>query len=121
MARSDDDGAGIALLAIGAYFLYQYFKQHGFNFSFGGGGGAPGPLPFGAGGSGTGTGTGAQGPLDTGTGNLPAAPSTLPSAAGSAAGMPVCINDTTGAVDAFNADGSCPAGSTLTLAVNVTQ
>jgi hypothetical protein len=117
MARNDDNALGIVILGIGAYFLYQYFKMHGFNFSATGG--APGPLPFGGGGT-----EGGQGGIPggtTGSGASAPATSSAPSPVGAGAGTLVCVDDQTGEHFATLPDGTCPVGSTLTLAVNVTQ
>lgn len=61
-----------------------------------------------------------------GTGGLPGIPSststgadTPPSPMQSGINQISCVNDVTGEVVPANPDGSCPAGSTLTLAIDV--
>lgn len=119
MAQSDDDFLLIALLGVGAYLLYQYFKTYGFHFSTSGG--APGPLPFGGGGTpGGGTATGGSGGTGT-TGTTAPAGNVPPSPVGAGAGTPVCMDANGNVVGTPDAAGNCPAGSTYTVVVNVTE
>jgi len=121
MARDDDNTLMLVMVGLGAYFVYQYFKQYGFHFQnpFSATGGAPGILPFGAGGTAPG-GTGGEGNAPTG-----GAPTETQAPAaigpGGESGTLMCVNETTGRVDVMNPDGTCPPGSKLTLVVNLVQ
>lgn len=80
------------------------------------------PTGGGSGGSGSGL-PGSGGPGGSGTTTGPSwqwTPPFFPPAPGEPAGQPVCM-DNAGNVVPANPDGSCPMGSTLTIAVDVTR